>query len=420
VTSRFRSGAHERLVGLSRTIGERADLLVVPIEDPIAAEERTGAGRSVDSHDHLHTLVDGIVNNLTSRLLDAESHWPSLCGYVGDTLTNSLLSCEQEEPWELVGLEGSPASLSNIRMLLADLRVVLAELAFGSLTLGEVAYWTRAGDHGSALRQVARRAEARAMRRGEVLRANLENALNARDVRARVLARQRDDEDSVFWPPLQFAVEVSCENLIGWPESLAIVVEEILAQDSGWGARLRTLVVPKIGGRLVRQLSHNVISSALPDTSLFDSWSTLGEYAVTPLHDAVTLATSALQAVSAVAELATVRDLQTVPLEFAESMTGQFSAAVQDIETFEVDECMMALREYLYELEQRVQQEIDNGISAMPSLAARIAAGAVGEEVTEEYTMHTYAIGLALQWDLDPAFAGEVLAQSEMQHADNS
>jgi hypothetical protein len=411
VTGRFPSGAHERLIGLSRTIGERADLLVVPIEDPIAAEERAGADAAVNTHDHLHTVADGIINNLTSRLLDAEPHWPSLCGYVADTLTKSLLRCEDEEPWGLVGLEAPPASLSNIRMLLADLRIVLAELAFGSLTLGEIAYWTRAADQRSALRQVARRAEARAMRRGEVLRADLENAITAHGVRSEVVARQCADADAVFWPPLQFAIEVSCEDLTSWAESLAIAVEEILAQDSGWGARLRTLVVPKVAGRLVRQLAHSVILSALPDTSLLDSWSTLGDHAVTPLYDAVTSATSAMQAVSAVAELATVRDLQIAPVEFAESMNAQFSAAVQEIETLEVDACITAVRQYLDGLEQRVQRELDDGVSAMPSLAARIAAGAVGEEVTEEYTMQSYAIGLALQWDLNPGVAVQLLAQ---------
>jgi hypothetical protein len=414
VSGRFRGGAHERLVHLSGIIGERADLLVMPIEDPLATEERPEIDKTTQSLDHLHTLADGIINNLTSRLLDTEPHWPSLCGYVGDTLVKSSLSCEEEEPWELVGLEGPPTSLANIRLLLNDLRVILAELAFGSLAFDQIFYWARAGHYGSAESQVARRAEARAMHRGELLRAELENAVNSREVPSRVLSRQRDDAGSVFWPPLQFAVEVKCENLTDWSGSLAIAVEEILAQESGWGARLETLVVPRIGARLVRQLSHGVTLSALPDIMLFDSWQSLGDSAETPLHDAMMSATSALHAISAVAELATVRDLEVVPVEFADTMMTQFLDAVRTIEALsEDDACIVALREYLDELEQRVQGDIDNGISAMPSLAARIAAGAVGEEVTEEYTVHSFAMGLALQWDLDPNFAGQVLAQSE-------
>lgn len=414
-SGRFRSGEQQSLMRLNRAIKERADSLVMPIEDPIAVEERAAAGIPTQTLDHLHTLADGIVDNLTGRLLAAQPNWPPLCGYVGDTLLSASAACEEEEAWELLGYDKPPRSLVTLRLALDNLRIVLAELAFGELSLNELSYWSRVGRGESLGSQLARRAEARAVRRGEGLRLKLEGALAARGVSCAVHSRGFKNEDAVFWPQLQLGVVVQCQDILGWSELLAVVVDEVVAQDSEWGARLRTLVVPKIGTRIVRQLSCGVTFSALPDVELLDSWQQLlADVAATPLHDSMTSAILALQAVSAVVELSTIRDLQPAVAEYVETMVTQYSGAVETIKALSDDDaCILALLDYLDELQQRVQTEIDSGTSAIPSLAARIAAGAVGEEVTEEYTVQVYAMSLALQWDLDPELANGVLGELE-------
>jgi hypothetical protein len=397
-----------------RTIGARADFLVMPIGDPLAANifggDQNGDESNQASNDYSHTLIDGIVNNLAGRLLNADPHWPSLCAYVGDTLSGAALKCASE-PWELVGQTEPPASLARVSELLIDLKVTLAELAFGSLSIEAMRGWATTGQYGSAASRVARKAQERALRRGEQLRLELQTEMERRGVRCQVFSRESAKEDAVFWPPLQLAVRVECQDITEWFDHLGTAVEAVLAQDADWGARTATLIVPKIGDVNIRQLGISVITSPLPDTSLFDSWSaTLGAPASTPLHDAVTTATTALQAISAVAELRMVRRLGEEPLEFVDRMSEEYGGAVDSIGRFGRDDpVIQALLEYLRDLELIAQTDITEGI-ATASFAARIAAGAIGEE-SEEYTALLNAGLVALQWDLDPSAANQILTR---------
>jgi hypothetical protein len=414
VLGREARGMFDWLEERGRRIGTRSDFLVMPIGDPLAADifggDQNGSESNYASNDHTHTLINGIVNNLAGRLLNADPHWPSLCGFVGDTLCHAAEKCASE-PWELVGLTEPPASLAQITELLMDLRVTLAELAFGSLTIETMRGWARTGQYASAASRVARMARERAMGRGEQLRLELQTDLEGRGVPCQVLSRESDKEDAVFWPPVQLAVRVECQDVSDWFDHLDAAVSAVLAKDAGWGARTATLIVPSIGNANLRQLSISVIMSPLPDPSLYDSWSvTLGEPASTPLHDAVTEATTALQAISAIAELRMVRPLGDEPLEFAERMNAEYDEANERISRLGPDDpVIQALLEYLQNLELIVQTEINDGV-ANASFAARIAAGAIGEE-SEDYAVLLNAGVVALQWDLDPSAASRLLRQ---------
>jgi hypothetical protein len=414
VLGRETRGMLEWLEERGQRIGTRADFLVMPIGDPLAAgifgDDQNHNEANDASNDYSHTLIDGIVNNLAGRLLNADPHWPSLCAFVGDTLSGAALKCTSE-PWELVGLTEPPASLARITELLIDLRVTLAELAFGSLTIDAMRGWATTGQYGSAASRVARKARERAMMRGEQLRLELQAEMERRGVYCQIFSRESAKEGAVFWPPVQFAVRVECQDVSDWLDHLDAAVSAVHAQDASWGARAATLIVPRIANANIRQLGISVITSPLPDTSLYDSWSaTLGEAANTPLHNAVTTATTALQAISAIAELRTVRPLGEVPLEFAARMGGEYDGAIDSISRIGRDDpVIQALFDYLQDLELTVQTEINEGVGTA-SFAARIAAGAIGEE-SDEYTVLLNAGLVALQRDLDPTAANQLLAR---------
>lgn len=87
-----------------RRIGTRANFLVMPIGDPLAAnvfgDDQNDTETNEWTNDYSHTLVDGIVNNLAGRLLNADPQWPRLCAFIGDTLSGAALKCANES-WEL-------------------------------------------------------------------------------------------------------------------------------------------------------------------------------------------------------------------------------------------------------------------------------------------------------------------------------
>jgi hypothetical protein len=119
-------------------------------------------GRPVS--DHLHTLVSGILDNLTSRLTAQQPHWASLAAFVGDALRNSLKRVRHEERWDLTG-QPPPKELDQLDALLVDLHAVLAELAWGGMPPAAVMAAARAGDYRRALTRAGDRAGADAAAR---------------------------------------------------------------------------------------------------------------------------------------------------------------------------------------------------------------------------------------------------------------
>lgn len=414
VLNRYPSGDEARVSALRRVISERADALVVPVEwDTLGTGNREpSSGVAVD---HLHTLSSGIVSNLSLRLTEGVSNWGALCAYVGDTLRKAATEIQSSEPWELVGMVEPPSSLNSISRRLDELWAILAEVAFGSWELSQVRALARVGSYASSATRLASRARVRAAERASSTRDSLERSLSTVGIMTTVRMRDRPDAQAVFWPPMQLAIEVRCSSLVDWVENVDAIVAEILALDGpGVGARERTLVFPSIDGRPVRQVACTVGSTALPDAdgSLFSSWA-IGPIIPAPLHEAVSLATEALQGLSGIAELGSLRDIAdgSEPDVFAREAGARLASAVSMIENLGLgDPVVSGALEYVAEIADQVQAELDDFVAADSCYAADVAAGATGLQ-SETFETLAGVLMLCLQWDIDPIFANQILAQ---------
>lgn len=191
----------------------------------------------------------------------------------------------------------------------------------------------------------------------------------------------------------------------------------LLRHDSGsQGYRRAVLLVPLIGGKPVRLLAHQLQSTLWPGTGLFDTWdTTLPKAHPTPLADAVIDAHQSLQCLSGLAHLAALRDTDPGHLHVADQAMGQFQQAHHAIMALRPgDPVIGEVVDFLAALARRVGSERAEGAgcrdTGAPNLAASIAEGGTSRP-TDDFLQLNGLITIALQWDLDPGRAAQLLTQ---------
>ncbi|MFE7194386.1 hypothetical protein [Kitasatospora sp. NPDC057541] len=212
------------------------------------------------------------------------------------------------------------------------------------------------------------------------------------------------------------AVGEELSDLAQWP-AVAEQLRTLLRHDPGsQGYRRALLLIPLIGGRPVRLLAHQLQSTLWPGTDLFDTWdTTLPTAHPTPLADAVIDAHQALQCLSGLAHLATLRDADPRHQNVADRAMGQFQQAHHSIMALRPgDPVIGEVVDFLAALARRVGSEHADGArcrdTGVPNLAASIAEGGTGRP-TDDFLQLNGLITIALQWDLDPGRAAQLLAR---------
>jgi hypothetical protein len=409
--SRGRSQEARRLEAQRTALRSRADALTLLVDRPdldsIAAAD---AGTALDN-DELHTVLQGIVDNLTQRLHDTDANWASLAAFTGDTLRGSVAAVRAEERWDLIG-EQPPEELDQIEVLLGDLHDTLAELAWGELTPALVVGAARAGSYPTALSRVAALAREMATSRFASVINELTAAARATGVQTRVWARPLTVPDAVDWPPTQVAVGVDVTSLAQWEPALETVTELLDYDPASQGRRAPVLVVPLIGGQPVRPLARSVQTNLWPGQDLYDTWADdLDPIFPTPLTDAVVDAHQALQGLSGLAALASRRDNIATLQPYADSESARFERALAGIVELNTssDPVLDAVIEFFVELGQRVQMEINDRAQQHDTLAAGIAEGFVHSQ-SDDMNQMNGVILISLHWDIDPTAAAVLLS----------
>jgi len=394
-------------------VQQRLDQRVEQMRPPPAATTTPGAedvdeeGR-LKTDEPLHTLLQGVVSNMPGRLIDSKPHYPSLAGFVGGgTLAGQLPKVEALD-WRLLGLAQPPAALATLRRLLEDLHAILAELAWGDTPSEALVREAQSTSRRTSLRHAADFARRGAARRLQAMVADLGRRCTDNGLYAQIMMRQEPTEtaEAHVWPPRALAILISLGNLTEWVDAQTHLVE-ILA-DLPVGEPPVT-VVPVREGKIVPSLAARYISGLWPAPDATTEWSEqLPPPHATPLANATLEAHQALQTLSAIAELARVRDIQP-PVEIAaQAAASQFRQARQVIADLPSDPVVDEILATLDALAGRVQEELDvpaEGDSF--GLAANIAKGL--EEPNEDFSILTGLSVVAHEWDIDPAGAQRLL-----------
>ncbi|MFJ7279882.1 hypothetical protein [Kitasatospora sp. NPDC098663] len=391
-----------------------ADSLTLPADTAFLSSLPVGNTVPGSGADHLQLLVDGIAKNLTSRLPESQND-RALASYVWSNLRKQISHVRTAERWHLIGQE-PPDVLDQLEETLTDLHAVLAELTWGSLDPKQLRAEARSGPSARALSRAAELARRTANTRAESVPQALRTGALAMGFRAQVYTRPVHDADGAEWPALELAVGVELDDLAEWQ----VAVEQLctlLRHDPGsQGFRRAVLLVPLIGGKPVRLVAHQLQSTLWPGTGLFDTWkAALPEAHPTPLADAVVEAHQALQCLSGLIHLVTLRDTDQRHQSIADQAVEQFQRAHHVITHLRPgDPVIGEVAGLLNGLARRVESESDTGVDRRdtedPNLAVAIARGAITQP-TEDFLQLSGLITIAIQWDLDPDRAARILTE---------
>lgn len=154
----------------------------------------------------------------------------------------------------------------------------------------------------------------------------------------------------------------------------------------------------------------------------FDSWGTALPVAhPTPLTDAAIDAHQALQCLSGLAHLMTLRDPDPRQQSVADQAVAQLGQALRVISELRPgDSVIGAVVELLSSLARRVESEFAAGAARLepelPHLAISLAQGVTGDP-TEDHLQLEGLMGVTLHWDLDPGRAAWLFTQADDQTA---
>ncbi|MFJ4591369.1 MULTISPECIES: hypothetical protein [unclassified Kitasatospora] len=401
------------LRAMQTTLQEWAHSLVRPVDTSFLSTLPVGEVVPGGGADHLQMLVNGIAENLTRRIVDPQQY-AALAGYVGENLKGLALRVREEERWHLIG-QAPPDVLDQLATTLTDLHAVLAELAWGALGPKPLTAEARSGPSAQALARAANLARRVANARADAAPLKLQADAVAAGLCIDVYTRPVSEPGPTEWPATELAVGVELSELTEWQTALE-QLSALLKHDPGsQGTRRAVLLVPQIAGRPVRVMAQQLQTTLWPGIGLFETWKTaLPEAHPTPLTDACVDAHQALQCLSGLAYLASLREIDSRHQEVAEQAVARFRQACRAIAELRLGEPVTeTVVGFLDGLALRVEGEVTEAEalrnSGVPTLAAAIAHGATGHP-NDDYRHLDGLITIALQWDLDPERAERLLA----------
>ncbi|MFE7484182.1 hypothetical protein [Streptomyces sp. NPDC057552] len=402
-----------KLCTAQATLKEWAEGLTLPTDTtPLSAMSADDAapGGGADSLQH---LVNGIVDNLTGRIVDPQQRGALAC-YVQESLRDCLARVRDQERWHLIG-EEPPVALDQLEGTLIDLYAVLAELAWGTLAEKELRAAARSGPSAQALARVADLARRTADTRAGAAHDKLQADAEAAGLSVRLYTRPLPGAGATHWPAVELAVAVNLEEITHWSGVMEQLVTLLRNDPASQGNRSDVLLVPIIDGRPVRLIAHRLQTTLWPGVDLFDSWSSVFPPAhPTPLAEAFIDAHQALQCLSGLAYLMTLREPHDLHQGVADQFVGRFQEAHRTITELSgadgvIDEVLSFVGELALRVERDFSREEVEGEPAPGGLAVAIAQGGTGRP-TEEFDTMVSAIGICLQWDIDPDRAARLLA----------
>lgn len=395
-------GPHVSLENLNDRVAqlhERGRSLRPPLGSVELGDTAIAQEAPVGMADDLSGIITDLTGNVFPRLSKPDSY-RALATYISETVIGRHLDGTINEPWQLVGIEGPPASLDRLHTVLLDLHAVVNELANDSADLAKVGRSARSGGRAQALHRAAETCRREGRRRRQARRDALQRQCRSTGLRANVLRDHRDGPATD-----ELAVTVELGSLLEWPDAVSRL-QAVLSVERPLGETY--LMIPLRNGRPVPSLAMKLITTVWPSPDLGEWASLLADPYPSPLTDTFEDAQMALQTVSGICHLPEEQQGDHAVQAAAEAAASQFVEAHEALLNMRSDPLIDELVSILETLATRVQAEL-SGTNTGPSVAEQIASGALQGGDTDEFVTIVGARYFALEWDIDPDAAVEML-----------
>ena len=167
-------------------------------------------------NDPLSALITDVCGNVLRRLGDPKQS-VALSAYINDTVIGAHLLSARDQPWRLIGLDGPPPALEELRAGLSEINAVLTELTRNPDSITGIVSEARSGLPKGALKRAADRSRRQTRRRNQERRRAVKSALRSTGLPVNVFW---SDGDSTKGEPFYLAVTVHLDSLADWQSAL--------------------------------------------------------------------------------------------------------------------------------------------------------------------------------------------------------
>lgn len=344
-------------------------------------------------------LVTDLSGNIVPRITQPD-HYRRLVAFIRESVVERHLEGCKNEPWPLVGVNGHPGCLDQMRETLLDIAAVLEALARGESEPAEIRSSALSGSQNETLRRAAEMCHRRHAKQARRRRSEIQTVCSATRLDATVLPNWHEDG-----PRREFAIIVELPSLLQWHDALELLVQVLKVDQPSDEIYL---LVPTRVRRAVPGLAMRMISECMPSLDVSPWEDDLGEPHSSRMFDAFTSAHIALQTISGVGCLAApLRDHEAVRA-VSDGAVGRFDAARGEMAGCPSGFVRDTLLEALDGLADEVEAE-QMAAATGSSLAERITDGLAAGEISQDLVALQNARFIAQEWDIDHQAADELL-----------
>lgn len=367
----------------------------------------TGAPEQVPAFDddHAHTVLAAVTMNIPTGLMNRKYNLLARCAR---ETVKSLRAMEAAEQWDLAGLDGAPAEIDDLALMLFQVADICAALAEDVIDWRNVVKQARSAPRASALTFAAEAARAASRRRMENLLQDLKSTLSSHGVIAQVLQKDADPYEN-YWPHFDLAVVVKCTDIDQWWKQVSIVQSAILDLRKDLDLPPPTLVCPDFRGRREPALAFDMQKPTDPLSQRYQQW--FGDQQAThALLEAVERASLAILRRSGLHYLESLRPLTTAFQAAYDDTAVMFEDALEQVRAQGDDPVIDFISEMLSTLMDLVESE--HALDGIP--------GAVADQILDRNPEGPIALTpaagpslakmFAVLWTHDPAEASSLLA----------
>ena len=347
---------------------------------------------------HPFDLIVAITGNVIRRFHRRPAEYRVLAAYIAETVIGKNLNGAINEPWQVVGIDGHPPSLDDLRTTLDDICAVADELANDNADTVTITKRALDGSSTRALRRAADACRAAKSHRQQERRQEVQDTCQTTGLRANVF-----DAAHTSGSMIEHRVAVDVDSLLDWLAAVE-AIEAALRANQRPGETY--VFVPLRHNRPVPGLATRLIGRLWPEPEP-GGLEKLGEPHASTVADTFDQATDALQVLSGICCLPSEQRAHVKIQDVAETAVSRLATACEQIRALPNDPVTELLLTIVGGLAARVQAE-NAGTSTEPNLAAQTTP--LGDDViTADLQTIIAARCFALEWDIDPRAATELL-----------
>ncbi len=334
--------------------------------------------------------------------LHQPNQYRALAAYIYDTTINDQIAKAALEPWHLIGVDGAPQSIKRLQTSLGHLATVVRELSYGQVTLAKLRESELSKTQHRALERVARASQRFSVRRQKSRVKEIESICHRLECQTKVF--DFSDVNGLT----EFRISIEVDSLFGWIDAVGQLADS-LSHDHQPGETF--LLVPIRRNRPVPMLTMRFTYNLWPEPQSggLDKLSEAHPDLLAATFDKAQLA---LQTISGLCCLPEEQQDHQKVQAVADIANSELEVAYGRLCDMLEDPVVDWLRSMIEGLGMHVQAECE-GTTTELGFAAQVALSLTTDEVTEYSALVWYAKCIALEWEIDPVAAADLLPEDD-------